>query len=596
MIGYFNFNKMNKIEDKLYKELKKENLEIIDRNPTLSPDAAFVAWFIKAFITDDEVKAVNALYGRANDKNADAIYFDHKTRIVFIIQGKYNQSINKKHEKGNDVAALANLGRAILLEEDGLFKKLMLSASVAVRKQLTEARHLVQSRGYILHLQFITTGKVSRSIIDEAETVIDDWDQAYINIYNGDDILLLCQQYLDGIAPPPPAIRLPLDSEQHIERHDEVTGNISWILTMNGASIGKVYNDIGRRLFARNIRGFLGKNEINKNIEKTLKNEPHLFWYYNNGITIIGNKVKLESSGGESYISLQNAQIINGQQTTRILGNYSGKEAKVLVRIIEIPCQPEDSALDKMVGHIVKATNYQNQITASDLKSNDLEQIRIEREIRKMNYLYIRKRASAEEISEMNVDKYPWKVWKDRLAKTIAACVLDPYIVRVGGKNKLFSDDVYRHLFNGKSVKSYLTFYWLDKLMNQLTQKDTRRYYAHWLILNFLWQMTEKYFSDNQTQKAFIYLSERHLQNKYKKVLRHLLNVCEKGYIASMAFYRSNKEKSGKITDVSSFFKQPNLVKKFNNYWLRQYKKENAYTRKNIKDFFNKLSKVSLGN
>lgn len=587
---------MNHIEDSLFKELKKEIYEIIDKKPVITFDNAFIAWFIKAFITDDEAKALNALTGAANDKNADAIYFDEKTKIVFIIQGKFNQSINKKHQKGNDVSALANLGRAILAEDDLLFKQIVSSAAFDVKKLFVEARRLIQERGFSLHLQFITTGKVSRKVVDEAEIVISDYEQANIRIFDGEDVLLLCQQYLDGIAPPPPLIKLSLDSEQHIERNDDVTGNTSWILTMNGRDIGKIYNQIGRRLFARNIRGFLGRNEINKNIEKTLANEPHLFWYYNNGITIIGNKVKLESSKGETYISLSNAQIINGQQTTRILGNYLGKEAKVLVRIIEIPCGPEDPKMDRMVGQIVKATNYQNQITASDLKSNDLEQIRIERELRKLNYLYIRKRASAEEISDININKYDWKVRKDRLAKTIAACIFDSHLVRVGGKNKLFADNVYKKLFNGKSVKHYLTFYWLDKLISPLTTKDTRRYYAYWMILNFIWDNIEGYFEDIRTQKAFIYVSERHLQNKYKKILKHLLNVCDRGFIAAMAFYRLNKEKDGKITDVSSFFRQPNLEKQFKTFWSKQGKNQKPHFEKNIKLFFSQLGKQKMDN
>ena len=118
---------MNQIENKLYKELQKEVKEIIDRNPTLSPDNAFITWFIKAYITDDENKAIDALSGGANDKNADAIYIDHKTKIIFLIQGKYRQNINTKNEKINDVLALANLGRALLLDENNLFKKIFIS-------------------------------------------------------------------------------------------------------------------------------------------------------------------------------------------------------------------------------------------------------------------------------------------------------------------------------------------------------------------------------------------------------------------------------------------------------------------------------------
>ncbi len=584
---------MTENENKLYKELQKEILEINDRNPTLSPDNAFLTWFIKAYISDDENKAIESLTGGSNDKGIDAIYIDHKTKIVFVIQGKYNHSINKKSEKSNDVTALANIGRSLLLEEDGLFKQITSTAENITRIKLEEARNIIQNRNYNLHLQFITTGKVSKSITEQAETMIEDWETANYDIFNGEDILLLCQQYIDGIAPPPPTIKLPIDNEQHIEKHDEKTGNTSWIFTMNGTDIGNIYNEIGRRLFARNIRGFLGNNEINKSIEKTLEKEPHLFWYYNNGITIIGNKVKLESSKGETYISLSNAQIINGQQTTRVLGKHRKNNAKVLIRIIEIPNKPEDTQLDKMVRQIVKATNYQNQITAADLKSNDIEQIRIEKELRKLSYLYLRKRSSSEEIAEININKYQWKVRKDRLAKIIGACILDPFIVREG-KNKLFADEIYKKIFNQRPIKEYLVFHWMDKLIASLTQKDTRRYYAHWLILNFMWGNLEVYFKNNIIQKNFIYAAERHKQPKYKNIIKHLFQISEKGYVAAMKFYRINKEKNGKITDISSFFRQPNLEIEFNKFWSKQNSAKKKMFNKNIALFIKQIEKINL--
>jgi hypothetical protein len=48
--------------------LKKEVLEIRDRNPALSPDNAFVAWYLRAFIVDDESSAIAALKGGSRDK------------------------------------------------------------------------------------------------------------------------------------------------------------------------------------------------------------------------------------------------------------------------------------------------------------------------------------------------------------------------------------------------------------------------------------------------------------------------------------------------------------------------------------------------
>lgn len=56
---------------------------------------------------------------------------------------------------------------------------------------------------------------------------------------------------------------------------------------MSGDAVAEMYELAGIRLFARNVRGFLGNTEINRGMEQTLRKEPEHFWYYNNGVTIV---------------------------------------------------------------------------------------------------------------------------------------------------------------------------------------------------------------------------------------------------------------------------------------------------------------------
>ena len=57
----------------------------------------------------------------------------------------------------------------------------------------------------------------------------------------------------------------------------------------------------------------------NRGMEATLQKEPEYFWYYNNGITIVCDEAKQESSRGRQILRVTNPQVINGQQTTRTL-------------------------------------------------------------------------------------------------------------------------------------------------------------------------------------------------------------------------------------------------------------------------------------
>ena len=65
----------------------------------------------------------------------------------------------------------------------------------------------------------------------------------------------------------------------------------------------------------------------------------------------------------------------------------------MIVKVISVPDEPEE-LYDELVSRIVRASNSQNQILNSDLISNDQHQVRLERELRNLNYLYIRKRES----------------------------------------------------------------------------------------------------------------------------------------------------------------------------------------------------------
>src|SRR3972149_1489478 len=99
-----------KQQDDLY-ALRKSVQEFNDTYPQLSPDDAFIAWFLRVRVVDNDEKAINALVGAARDKGVDAIYIDPETKTVFIIQGKYRQVPTAANENLADVMSLSTIGR-----------------------------------------------------------------------------------------------------------------------------------------------------------------------------------------------------------------------------------------------------------------------------------------------------------------------------------------------------------------------------------------------------------------------------------------------------------------------------------------------------
>lgn len=205
----------------------------------------------------------------------------------------------------------------------------------------------------------------------------------------------LLADYLDGVAPPVPSLDLSVQSGEVLRRYDYETKIESWLFTMGSQAVAQMYERAGIRLFARNIRGFLGSSEINRAMETTLTDEPEYFWYYNNGITVVCDHAEQVRNQGQDVIRVQNPQVINGQQTTRMLSRSAkGKKASVLVRVICVPRAVEGrhGQFDRLVSAIVGVTNSQNPVRPSDLMSNDRRQIEIERQLRQLDYGYIRKR------------------------------------------------------------------------------------------------------------------------------------------------------------------------------------------------------------
>lgn len=547
--------------------LKKEVREIQDRHPELSPDNAFVVWFLRAFIVDEESNALAAIVGGARDKGVDALHIDHDNRLVSVVQGKYRQNANAGPESRSDVLALANLGRVLAKKERQEFKALLGDADPAVEGRLEKAREAIQKRGYRLVLDFVTTGEVSSTHREEAVQCLDDWDLVSFEVHARNDLIRRMQDYVEGAAPPVPTISLPIHGEQSFNRFDQQTRISSWVFTILGADLAKIFKENGTRLFQRNIRGYLGKNDINRGIERTIEREPEYFWYFNNGVTIVCDEARQIIDRQRKLLRVSNAQIINGQQTTRTLAGTNGRTATVLVKVIAVPRETADDQrrYSHLVSEIVSATNRQNAIGQVDLKSNDLEQIRLERDLKKLGYRYIRKRQSKGETRRADPKKSKAFIKKEELARAVGACLLDPFEVRLG-VNRLFEDDLYGKIFDGRPAIDYLTFYRLFRIASYAARGDIRLGYAKWLVLNFLWGAVGTKLRRHSLQASFLYAAER--EYSHWGILQPLYKALGQIYKGAMTFYQANKRtKEGSLLDPSTFFKYRGRHSQFEKFW-----------------------------
>jgi len=407
-----------------------------------------------------------------------------------------------------------------------------------------------------------------------------------IDVIHGNRLLRLLSDYLDGVAPPVPSLDLEIESGQGIKlrgvlgRFDGTTEIESWVFPVSVNRIAEMYEQSGIRLFARNVRGFLENTSVNRNMEMTLKREPEYFWYYNNGITIICDQAEEVSSGGRDLIRVVNPQVINGQQTTRTLHKKAARNSRatVLVRVISVPRESGEDTVrfENLVSKIVAATNWQNAIRASDLMSNDRRQIEIERNLRKIDYQYLRKRQSKSEARRNAGVRHRFLINKEELAQAVAACDLDPSIVREG-KERLFEERYYDQVFPNADPNYYLPRYWLVANVSYVARGYPERAYAKWVVTNFVWQRLQPILNTRHQREVFRRQCERW-------EFSSLWKSCNAVFKNAIAFYRVRRGKGEKAADVSTFFQRRSLHREFERFWRStptQYRSQfkSAWTR-----------------
>lgn len=159
----------------------------------------------------------------------------------------------------------------------------------------------------------------------------------------------------------------------------------SYLAILPAIILAKVYKDYRSRLLNQNVRTYLGgKVKVNKKMAETIREQPDMFFAYNNGISSTATEVVTKMEEGRLMITnIRNWQIVNGGQTTNtIFSSYLKKQALegvyLPLKISEIKVQSDKKHM--LISDIARNANSQTQIKESDLSSNhqfmkDLDEI-----------------------------------------------------------------------------------------------------------------------------------------------------------------------------------------------------------------------------
>ena len=111
---------------------------------------------------------------------------------------------------------------------------------------------------------------------------------------------------------------------------------------------------IRKSLFYDNVRDYLGDNNINDEIRKTIEIEPEKFILLNNGLTIVCDNYQQSNR----KITIKNPQIVNGCQTSHVL--FYAKQAELDIEQVPINIKIIATDDSEITNQIVRGTNRQN--------------------------------------------------------------------------------------------------------------------------------------------------------------------------------------------------------------------------------------------
>lgn len=160
----------------------------------------------------------------------------------------------------------------------------------------------------------------------------------------------------------------------------------SYIAVVRGTQLAAIYDKWEARLLEANVRSFLqARGKVNRGIRDTIKEDPSMFFSYNNGLTTTAESVEVADVGeGLFLMSAANFQIVNGGQTTAsIHALRKAEQLKDVFVQMKLTVVPKEQS-ETVVPNISQFANSQNKVNAADFFANHPFHIRMEEFSRRM--------------------------------------------------------------------------------------------------------------------------------------------------------------------------------------------------------------------
>jgi len=457
----------------LRQQIIQEKVEKTATDLKLSKDMAFLR-FAHSLIVSKSMHSFDTrdITEGSEEKQIDCITIDEDENeaTVYIFQFKNTDSFSSN---------------TLILMRNGLewiFNKLKSDVdkleNINFRDRILDYRTIQTSIGpsnIKIIVAYVTTGlssSISKECQQEIKTINDRYDnntfaEFQMQMWGAEDLIERMNAIEKNDRKINADIKMVYDwnNPSLIKYHHSKSGLKGVVCTTTAQEIARMVNsDMTGSIFDLNIRRFLGtRGRVNSDILRTCRQADisYLFWFLNNGITMVCDMFDAVTDPDNPIIKLENMQIINGCQTATALAlaereGILESDVRVLLRIYQ-------TTDEDLISKIVMTTNNQNVISSRDLKANDLVQIDIERALKNYDYLYERKLRQYDNMANIDINRI---IPNELLAQSYLSIVLKKPSDARARKYKIWSN-YYDQIFGGRGV---IEPYIISFLMYKLTE------------------------------------------------------------------------------------------------------------------------------
>jgi hypothetical protein len=360
---------------------------------------AIAAFSIYNLAVVDDVMAGQSVCDSSEDGGIDALCVNHNEKRVVVVQSKFNQEGNSTWTKESFLSFKDSCDK-LQLGEYSRFDRIL-------QRVASDIEIGLESQDYKFLFVMTHTGKrgAAEVILSDMQKWQDELNLAALASEKTPQEDLPFQVHL--VSAEDLTEWLQAGTRVNIDLHDVEIENygqidepyLAFYGQISGEQILEWWEGHGTRLFAKNIRNLLGSTDVNESIRNTAINNPEMFWYYNNGITllvsdILPNRRNVSRDKTRGTFNFSNVSVINGAQTVSTIGQVfttisednrnNLAQIKIFARFIKV----DNIANVEVAVAITKANNHQNRVLGRDFASQHPEQLRISKELAVENYQY----------------------------------------------------------------------------------------------------------------------------------------------------------------------------------------------------------------